>query len=68
MAELKTKPSNLSVKDFLNSVEPEQERKDCFQLFEMMQRITGSEPKMRGTSMIGFGTCHYKYASGREGD
>lgn len=68
MAELKTKPNDLSVKDFIDTIGPEQKRKDSFQLLEIMQRVTGFEPKMWGSSMIGFGTYHYKYASGREGD
>jgi hypothetical protein len=68
MSELKTKPTDQLVTDFLNGVEPEQKRKDSFQLLEMMQRITGCKPKMWGSSIVGFGAYHYKYASGREGD
>lgn len=68
MAELKTKVNDASVKDFINSVEDEQKRKDCFRLVDMMQDITGEEAKMWGTSIVGFGTYHYKYPTGREGD
>ncbi|MEW6405883.1 MAG: DUF1801 domain-containing protein [Chloroflexota bacterium] len=68
MAELKTKVNDASVTDFLNSVEDEQKRKDCFEILEIMRKATGAEPKMWGTSIVGFGSHHYKYASGREGD
>lgn len=68
MAELKTKENDASVKDFINTVEDEQKRKDCFALIDMMQDITGEEAKMWSTSIVGFGTYHYKYDSGREGD
>ena len=64
----KTQPNNLSVSDFINQVEPEQKRKDCLAIAEMMRQATQAEPKMWGDSMIGFGEYHYKYASGREGD
>jgi hypothetical protein len=68
MAELKTKASNADVTAFLNSVEDENKRKDCFTLLQLMKRITKEEPKMWGPAMIGFGSYHYKYESGREGD
>ena len=68
MAELKTKINDGDVKDFLNSVENEEKRKDCFTILNLMKTITGEEAKMWGTSIIGFGSYHYKYASGREGD
>jgi uncharacterized protein DUF1801 len=68
MAELKTKPTNASVKEFLNQIADEERRKDCFAVAKMMEEITGSKPKMWGPSIVGFGTYHYKYASGREGD
>ncbi|WP_018625074.1 DUF1801 domain-containing protein [Kangiella aquimarina] len=64
----KTQPNNLSVSHFINQVEPEQKRKDCLAIAEMMRQATQAEPKMWGDSMIGFGEYHYKYASGREGD
>ena len=68
MAELKTKPTQASVKDFLNQIPDEERRKDCFAVAKIMEEITGSKPKMWGPSIVGFGTYHYKYASGREGD
>jgi len=68
MAELKTKLNDASVEAFLNSVENEKRRTDGFAVLKMMQEITGEAPKMWGASIIGFGSYHYKYASGREGD
>jgi len=68
MAELKTKVSKASVDNFLNSVKDEQKRKDSFKILEMMKKITKEEPKMWGPSIVGFGSYHYKYASGHEGD
>ncbi len=68
MAELKTKPSEQSVEAFLNRVEDEKKRQDCLTILEIMKQITKAKPKMWGTSMVGFGTYHYKYESGREGD
>jgi len=68
MAELKTKLNDGDVEAFLNSIDEEQKRKDSFEILEKMKRITKNEPKMWGTSIIGFGTYHYKYDSGREGD
>ena len=68
MAELKTKLNNANVEKFLNSVKDEKKRKDCFTVLDLMKKITKSEPKMWGTSIVGFGTYHYKYASGRQGD
>ncbi len=66
--ENKTKPTEVSVEDFVNSVENEQKRKDSFVLIERMKKITGKEPKMWGPSIIGFGKYHYKYKSGHQGD
>ena len=68
MAELKTKLNNASVKDFLDAVEPEQRREDAYAVVEMMKKVTKEEPKMWGTSIIGFGSYRYRYASGQEGD
>ena len=68
MAELKTKVSKASVNNFLNSVKDEQKRKDSFKILEMMKKITKEDPKMWGPSIVGFGSYHYKYASGHEGD
>jgi hypothetical protein len=68
MAELKTKQTNESVKDFLNKVADEERRADCFAIAKLMEEVTGEKPKMWGPSIVGFGSYHYKYASGREGD
>ena len=68
MAELKTKPTQASVKEFLNQIPDKERRDDCFAVTKMMEEITGHKPKMWGPSIVGFGTYHYKYASGREGD
>jgi hypothetical protein len=67
-AELKTQVNEASVTDFLNSVEDEQKRKDSFDIMKMMKRVTKADPRMWGTSIVGFGSYHYKGASGREGD
>lgn len=68
MAEPKTKKNNTSVTPFLNKVKNKQRREDCFELLELMKEITHEEPKMWGSSIVGFGSYHYVYASGREGD
>ena len=68
MAELKTKPNDQDVEAFLNSVEDEQRRRACFAIKEIMEQVTGAEAKMWGDSIVGFGSYHYKYASGREGE
>jgi Domain of unknown function (DU1801) len=67
MAELKTKLNNASVDKFLQGF-PENTQKDCYAILEMMKKATKTDPKMWGTSIIGFGDYHYKYESGREGD
>lgn len=68
MAELKTKPNDASPEDYLRTVEDERKRHDCFKIMQLMQEISGAPPQMWGDSIIGFGSYHYKYASGREGD
>ena len=68
MKENKTKLSEASVTDFLNSVEDPKRKEDALVLLEMMKKLTKEKPKMWGTSLVGFGTYHYKYESGREGD
>ena len=55
------------VRDFLAKVEPERRRRDAETLLELFTRVTGAEPTLWGT-IVGFGSYHYKYASGREGD
>ena len=66
--ELKTKLNDASVEDFINTVEDETIRADCFEITKMMKQATKAEPKMWGASIVGFGSYHYKGASGREGD
>jgi hypothetical protein len=68
MAELKTKPTNESVKEFINKIADEERRADCFEVAKIMEEVTGEKPKMWGPSIVGFGSYHYKYESGREGD
>ena len=67
-AELKTKVNDASVTKFLDTVADERKRDDCFEILKMMRQITKEEPKMWGSSIVGFGSYHYKGKSGREGD
>lgn len=64
----KTTENEGSVTDFINKVENETKRSDCFKIIELFKKQTKLEPKMWGPAIVGFGTCHYKYESGREGD
>jgi hypothetical protein len=66
--ELKTKVNDVSVEGFLNKVEDEKKRNDAFEVLKLMKEVTGEKPKMWGSSIVGFGTYRYKYASGQEGD
>ncbi|MFN0256421.1 DUF1801 domain-containing protein [Pedobacter ureilyticus] len=70
MSTIKTKPTDVSVEDFINSfADTEQKRKDSFELSKIMSDFTGFEPKMWGPSIIGFGCYHYKSdRSKQEGD
>lgn len=68
MADIKTKPTDQSVPAFLESIEDDKKRQDAFALLEIMREATGTEAKMWGDSIIGFGDIHYHYESGREGD
>jgi len=68
MAELKTKRNNQSVKGFLNGVTDERKRRDAFAISALMQQVTKAKPQMWGSSIVGFGSYHYRYASGHEGD
>lgn len=69
MAEIKTKPNTASVVDFINAIENEQKRNDSFVLLEMMKSAIGEDPKMWGSSLIGFGNVRLKSpATGREVD
>lgn len=68
MAGNKTKPTKSSVTVFLNKIQDKQSRADCFAILEMMRMASNSEPVMWGSAIIGFGTYHYVYESGRQGD
>ncbi len=68
MAELKTKENDASVKGFLDDVEDEQKRTDSYTLLKMMEKLSGEPAKMWGGAIVGFGSYHYIYSSGREGD
>ena len=68
MSDLKTKKNSASVEGFLQSVENEKRRADSLVVLDLMKEVTNEEPAMWGTSIVGFGSYHYKYASGREGD
>lgn len=69
MAKNKTTETKISVFDFINSyVDNDQKKVDSFQLIELMSEWSGFEPKMWGPTIIGFGSYHYRYASGHEGD
>ena len=64
----KTKPTKVSVAAFIAAVADQTQRADAKALVKLMQSVAGEQPKMWGPSIIGFGSCHYRYESGREGD
>ena len=68
MAEVKTRKMDASVIEFLESVPNERRRQDGFAVLELMREVTGEEPVMWGSSIVGFGSYCYKYASGRQGE
>ncbi len=68
MAKNKTNETESSVSDFINSVDDEAKRNDAVELVKIMEKTSGFDAKMWGPSIIGFGSYHYKYASGHEGD
>jgi len=68
MAELKTKPTAASVDDYLAAIADPARRADCLALAELMARRTGQKATMWGPGIVGFGSYHYRYASGHEGD
>jgi hypothetical protein len=68
MPENKTKPTEQSVAQFLAAIPDEQRRQDCQTLVALMTKAAGSEPRLWGSNIIGFGQYHYVYDSGREGD
>ncbi len=67
MAELKTQKNDGDVEAFLNTVDAKR-REDCRTIVEIMQEVTGEEPAMWGPTIVGFGSCRYQYADGREND
>ncbi len=68
MADVKTKKNRASVQQFLAGVENEKRRKDARAVLKLMREVTGEKPAMWGPSIVGFGSYHYRYESGREGD
>lgn len=68
MADNKTTQTDASVTDFIESVDDQRKRDDSYELIDLMRMITGKEPRLWGSSLIGFGQYHYRYESGREGD
>lgn len=68
MAENKTVETDASVTDFLDAIENRTRREDGYAVLDLLREATGLEPRMWGPSIIGFGRCHYRYDSGREGD
>jgi hypothetical protein len=68
MAENKTKATKASVEGYLSAIKDEARRTDCAALAKLMAKATKQQPKMWGSSIVGFGSYHYKYESGREGD
>jgi uncharacterized protein DUF1801 len=68
MAENKTKPTQASVRDYIDAIDDATRRKDCEVLVKLMTKASKHPAKMWGTSIVGFGTLHYKYESGREGE
>ena len=68
MPENKTKPTESSVEDFPVTTTPDRRRDDARRVVELMREVTGEQPVMWGSAIIGFGKHHYRYASGREGD
>ena len=68
MAENKTKATDASVEAYLTAIEDDGRRNDCKTIAALMSRITKAEPRLWGPSIVGFGSYHYKYPSGREGD
>ena len=68
MADPKTRKNDASVHDFIASVDDPQKRNDSMALLKIFKEVLGEEPVMWGPSIVGFGSYHYRYASGREGD
>jgi hypothetical protein len=68
VSKLKTKPTEVSAESHIAAIANEEQRNDALKLVALMRRVTKQEPTMWGPSIVGFGSYHYKYASGHEGD
>jgi hypothetical protein len=68
MAATKTRPTDVAVEDFIGRLDDPKKREGSHALIELMTRVTGAPARMWGPSIVGFGSYHYKYASGHEGD
>jgi hypothetical protein len=68
MADNKTVETNASVYDFFDSIEQAQKQADSREMIALMRKLTGCEPRLWGSSLVGFGSYHYRYESGREGE
>jgi hypothetical protein len=68
MADVKTKPTAVSVETYIAAIESEKRRADCRELVRLMSKVTREPATMWGTSIVGFGSYHYTYASGHSGD
>lgn len=68
MSDLKTKPTGEDVEHLIDAIEDDTRRSDCRTVMNIMREATGEEPRIWGSGMVGFGSYHYKYESGREGD
>ena len=68
MAEIKTKKTGADPRAYINAIRDGQVRADCWTVAKMMQKAAKAKPKMWGPSIVGFGTCRYKYSDGREMD
>jgi hypothetical protein len=66
--DVKTRPTSVDPIAFIDAVNSDATRKDCHELVALMKTITGKPARMWGHTIVGFGTYHYKYASGREGE
>ena len=67
MAEVKTRKTKASVKEFIDAIPDEQQRKDSKIVDKLMRELSGEKPAMWGPSIVGYGSCTYAYASGRTG-
>lgn len=68
MSTMKTRPTSQDVGEFLEAIADPRQREDCRTVAALMREVTGAAPRMWGESIVGFGSYHYRYASGREGD